>query len=176
MVWSRWSGARRGEGHETILYRVELLPTPRVQNLNAINMRSWSAGKLPEGSIRIDQISCGSYTEDQLRGLAVPAQLVRESGHEDTTKPLNSSGKQHSIPVELQGEDLVDDPKIDFFWEVVEDRRGDEKPKRQRFRLMGLPNRKPGMFHWSVVLERASKDTGRNARTQEHDDDVVKIP
>jgi len=90
-----------------------------------------SAGMVPEGSVRIEKIS-PSYTFDQLRG------LWRPEKHED------------AIP--------EDTP---FYYEVVEDGRGDPLPVRHRFRLLGLPARRAGKLDWTVTLQRVSGDNDR---------------
>lgn len=59
---------------------------------------------------------------------------------------------------------------IDFFFEVVEDGRGDAVPERQRYRLFSVPNRNEGRLQWEVLLERQSRELGRNGRPVPLDD------
>lgn len=51
---------------------------------------------------------------------------------------------------------------FDFFYEIVEDGRGDDPPPRARFRLSGKPFRRAGQVDWSILLERQSEDLDRD--------------
>jgi hypothetical protein len=42
---------------------MEILPTPRVEGLDAVALKSFGPGILPEGSIRLRSVSV-RYTED----------------------------------------------------------------------------------------------------------------
>ena len=53
---------------------------------------------------------------------------------------------------------------VNFFWEIVEDGRGDPQPLRARYRVNGVPFRAGGQVQWMVVLERASQDLDRSGR------------
>ena len=135
LVWTGWSGAERGEGTERELVRVQLLPMPQVKDLTSIALNGFSAGKLPVGSIRVDEISAGRYTEDLLRGLKLPT-----------------------------GEKF-DEKRMDFTWEVREDGRNlgsGELAERKKFRVMAGPHLSACCTQYSVVLERASKDPSRS--------------
>lgn len=148
LVWTRWSGAERGEGEESLLAEIELLPTPRVSDLSSISRRAYAVGVFPEGSIRVDQISAGAYTYDVLRGLSIPSQTT-SAPRADTGASVNGD------PIEK-----ASDPRIDFWYEVQEDGRGDNPAARQRFRVFGGPSRNEGSLYWAVNLERA--DEARN--------------
>lgn len=137
LVWSKFSGAERGEGTEAIISRVELLPTPRVVDLSSITYQPFSAGVLPVGSVRVDKVAV-TYTADQLMGKAVPGQLRGAK---------------------------IEEP-YDFFYEIVEDGRGDPMPMRQRFRLYGVPDRNEGDVCWSLLLERVAEDLARSGASQ----------
>jgi hypothetical protein len=144
LVWSRFTGQERGEGDEKMLARVELLPTPKVSDLSAVTLNPYSGGKLPVGSIRLDEVSL-TFTMDELTGKAVPGQQARR------------------IP-----------EAVDFFFEVQEDGRGDNPAEIQRYRLLGVPNRREGYVGWSILLERASEDPARSgASNYGVDDDQV---
>lgn len=121
LTWVKWSGSSSGEGDASVYDRKELLPTPRVQNIDSIARSFFSAGALAVGQIRVDMISVG-YTEDQLSG--------RKSGDEE----------------------LPED--VDFFYEIVEDGRGDNPARRTKYRLSTQPFRKAGSVYWVVNLER----------------------
>jgi hypothetical protein len=160
LVWTKWSGKRRGEGKEEILTRVELLPTPRVTDETAIRRNPRAQGILPEGTLRIDQISAGAYTADNLRGLVIPGL--------DATSPHDSRGQVvGGSNIEPESND-----RIDFFYELAEDGRGENPAERDRYRLLGGPDRKEGSLYFAVNIERASEDTDRLGETQEAVDDV----
>ena len=134
LVWTAWSGSERGEGTERELVRVALLPTPQVKDLTSIALSPYSAGKLPVGSIRVDEISAGRYTEDLLRGLKLPDGAA------------------------------LDERRMDFTWEVREDGRNlapGQLAERKKFRVMAGPHLSACCTQYSVVLERASKDPSR---------------
>lgn len=130
LVWTKTTGAERGEGSESIVSRVELLPTPRVADLSAVALNPYSAGRVPVGSVRLTEVSTSRYTNDQLSGRQVP------------------------------GVGALEEP-FDFFYEIVEDGRGDTLPVRQRYRLAAEPDRREGRLDWSILLERASEDMQR---------------
>jgi hypothetical protein len=132
LVWGKWTGEERGEGFDVELLRMEILPTPKVENLDALTFSLVNAGTLPVGSVRVSQIS-SYFTYDQLKGLMVP----------------------------VQHEDQVPEP-YEFYWEVVEDGRGDNPPVRAKFRPASVPFRRAGKPDWTVILERISEDNLRS--------------
>ena len=121
LVWTQWSGPEIGTGDEVELARMELLPTPRVVGIDAVAFQSMSAGVLPEGSIKVDCVSV-RYTEDQLRGHILPPSPGCVTPLEWNPPPPNGS----------------------FFYEVVEDGRGDAEPVRQKYRLSSQAWRREG--------------------------------
>lgn len=158
LVWTR-SGlsqdSERGDGRERLIARVEVLPAPRVTDLTGILRRSWSVGTVPEGSIRIDRITT-TFTDDVLRGIKIPALIGPETqARPRVDQPGPGGDEQFAQPV-------------DFFWEVVEDGRGDDPAYRRRFRLLADPYRDPGGAQWVVALERADRDMKRDG-TPEND-------
>lgn len=183
LVWTTFSGAARGEGDERELARVELLPTPRVSDMTAINFQPYAAGILPNGVLRIDRIS-NLYTEDQLRGRAIPIGIEGKLGQRvgcgggvdpfaaDTT-PSGDSGELTDPPrnppvtnesalldqgvIGPGGQLCIEEP-FDFFYEIVEDGRGDDPASREKFRLFGHPWRNENGFEWALLLERVSED------------------
>lgn len=136
LTWVRSTGEARGEGLEGVVERVEILPTPRVGDLTSLSLNPFSAGVLPIGSVRVDRISI-AYTLDQLEGRLIPGQSRQ-----------------------------VGAPNLDFFWEIVEDGRGDQPAERQRFRVLGRPHRDEGGVQWIVLLERMAEDLDRRGRPQ----------
>lgn len=149
LVWTEWGGAERGEGDERILFELELLPTPRVSDLGSLTRRPYSAGVFPEGSLRVDQISAGAYTRDVLIGKSIPCST--------TSAPRADQGS----PVNAHGLELGTNPRIDFWWEIQEDGRGDDPAQRFRFRVFGGPSRIEGSLYWAVNLELADEARDR---------------
>lgn len=145
LVWTRFGGEERGEGDERELRRVELLPTPQVQDLTGVQYNPFSGGALPTGSVRVDRISCAAYNEDLLRGEAPPA--APESGAD------------------------IEEPN-DFFWEIVFDGRNGRcsEARRGRYRLVGNPWLNAGNVEYAVILERVSEDRAADGRSEIGDD------
>ena len=141
LTWTRWTGEERGEGREELFARVEILPTPRVLSIDSTSFSLFHGGTMPEGSLRVERISVCRFTEDILLGKALP--------HEDL--PFGESAKEKHVP-----------QPFEFFWEVVEDGRGDCPAKRARFRPMNRPFRRAGSVDWTIVLERTSMDRTRD--------------
>lgn len=170
LVWTRYTGEIRGEGDEVELARVELLPTPRVSDLTAISHNPFRHGTYPEGSIRVDQVSAGAYTEDNLMGLRIPGREAVD------TAPRPTRGTRVAGTLAAP----TSDPRIDFFWELVEDGRSSvsnepSQASRKRYRLLGGPYRKEGSLYWAANLQRVSEDLDRYGDTQYDDDDVYEV-
>lgn len=137
LVWVRWTGDERGEGRAQEPVRVELLPTPRIRDQTSVVYNPLAGGVLPVGTLRVDLVSV-EYTSDQLEGRAVPGRPRGEA-----------------VPADW-----------DFFYEVVEDGRGDNPPERERFRIFGKPSRDEGAMGWVLLLERTAEDLSRDGRVQ----------
>lgn len=136
-MWSQWGGSERGEGHERELQRIEMLPTPKVTSLDMVRKSPVSAGVIPIGSVRLDFVSVAQFSEDILVGKWQPVQ------HEN------------HIP-----------GKIEFFYLIVEDGRGDPLPSQKKFRLLSTPHRDAGGVKWLITLERISEDLGRDGKSK----------
>lgn len=132
LVWVKWTGAERGEGRQVEVRREELLPTPRVDSLDAVTFSLLQAGTVPVGSVKVSQISV-SYTSDFLRGRSVP----------------------------VEHEEHLPEP-YDFFYELIEDGRGDDPAARQKYRLLNQPFRRAGKVDWTLMLEREGQDSNRD--------------
>lgn len=157
LTWTKFGvsqDSERGDGTQRPLALVEILPSPRVSDLTAINYRSTSVGTVPEGSLRIDRISAFAYTEDALRGLKIP---VAFAGSQPVPPPTGQYG--------AGGDEEFAGP-VDFYWVVVEDGRGDDPPIQRRFRLLGDPFRRPDGAEWVVFLQRADRDPDRAGNPQ----------
>lgn len=143
LTWVKWTGEERGEGNEELWARLEILPTPRVTSLDNLSFSLYHAGTIPVGSLKVDRISIRSFTEDILLGKALPGEPF----------PFGENKQEKHIP-----------QPYEFFWEVIEDGRGDNPPKHSRFRPMNRPMRRAGKLDFSIMLERTSLD-----RTREDD-------
>jgi hypothetical protein len=153
--WVKWTGLERGEGEEEEIPGglIEILPTPKVKSLDAVAARFFSGGVLPVGSIQVSRISA-LFTQDQLTGLAVPTEEFTE--HNDPPRLASSARLPRKPSVNSLPE------PFDFFWEVVEDGRGDDPAARNKFRLAAWPMREAGAIDWAVILERISNDENRD--------------
>jgi len=141
-----------GVGRPFLAREIELLPTPRVGALTGIGKNQDSVGLTERGTLSVDQIS-SRLSEDLLMGLEFP---FRDLDQPDNLK---------------RG--------IEFFWEVQEDRKsgyvtpgfeGCEEPQelrsvRHRYHVSSKPYRKADAFQWSVNLNRADGERGREGDT-----------
>jgi hypothetical protein len=143
-VWAGPTGVERGEGNERIYARMEILPTPRVRSLDRVSFSMFHAGTMPVGSIQVDRISVVQFTRDVLLGKSFP------------NNPLPFG--------EIFGEKHIPQP-YEFFWEVIEDGRGDNPAKRERFRPLNSPERRAGKVDWTIMLERISLDRTRDDKS-----------
>ncbi len=76
LVWTKWSGLQRGEGVESEHRRCEILPSPKVQNLDSLTATIAATGTTPTGTIRLTEVSaCFSF--DQLSGHLFPYQPTK---------------------------------------------------------------------------------------------------
>lgn len=157
LTWTRYGlsqDSERGDGGQRPFARVELLPTPRVTDLTGVIRRSFSVGTVPDGSIRVDRISAAAYTSDVLKGTRIPALVGPEA------QPLPRADQ------EGPGGEAQFAEGVDFFYEVVEDGRGDDPAARQRFRLLAEPYRDAGGAQWVVALQRADRAMGRDGNPE----------
>jgi hypothetical protein len=132
LCWDKFSGDEYGDGERKHIARIEILPTPRVRSLDGVSLNSMNAGMVPIGSVRLDLVSV-TYTYDTLRGKVLP----------------------------VKHEDHIPEP-WDFYYEIVEDGRGDPQPVRSMFRLLSEPHRAAGSVSWQLMLQRISGDNKRN--------------
>lgn len=138
LTWTTFSGGEHGAGKETVVHRIEVLPTPVVESLDSISRSAFSAGMFPVGSVRVSKVSA-TLSDDLLRGRANEV---------------------------LDGEQIRAD--VTFFYEVVEDGRAREGDTvRRRFRLASDPMRKAASLEWVFVLERMSEDMGRDGEPED---------
>jgi hypothetical protein len=141
LVWTKYSGSERGEGTESEYKRIELLPTPKTMSMDHLTLNPMLVGVAPQGIVKLEEVST-TYTEDQLTGRNVP---VTHADH---------------VP-----------EAYDFFYEIVEDGRGDPLPVRTMYRIYSPPVRRPGKVDWLILLERMSEDRTRSGQSQIGSDD-----
>lgn len=68
LVWSRWTGSKRGEGTEQEIMRTEILPTPMVETLDGIALSPQNMGLVQVGDVRVTEINLVDLTEETLLG------------------------------------------------------------------------------------------------------------
>ncbi len=171
-MWTKWSGLERGEGKETVIGRHELLPTPRVSDETAVTRNPYAQGVWPDGTLRVDQISAGAYTADNLKGLVIP------DDHPEMRGTCGACGAVSPTCGHLVGGTRIaptSKQPIDFFFELVEDGRGANPPAHTRFRLYGEPDRAEGSLSYAVNIQRASEDFDRLGDSQADDDDTFAV-
>lgn len=67
LIWTRWSGGRRGYGTEEVHREEMLLPTPKLAPLTSLDMVQMATGGEETGDVMLEQVSA-RYTEDFLLG------------------------------------------------------------------------------------------------------------
>lgn len=178
LVWTRWGGNERGEGHETVLFEAPILPRPKVVDLSSVALNPYSAGLLPVGSVALEEVTT-QLMEEHLTGLVVPPQAYLDA----CCAPRYSTFM--GLPPDILGRTAAEEigansPPVrgrveepyDFFYEIQEFRAASQTPAlRRRFRLAATPFKKPGSFGWSILLERQSEDRNRQGRSQAGVDD-----
>lgn len=132
LVWTKWTGPERGDGNQEVVHRCQIVPTPIVQSMDSISKSPGSAGKYPQGTVRVTEVSA-RYTEEQLQGRVVP-----DAGVDQVPEPYH------------------------FFYEIVEDGRHGASPLRKRFSLSADPHLDAANQGWQLVLGRQSGDMGRD--------------
>jgi hypothetical protein len=169
LVWVESTGETAGAGQDVIRARIELLPTPRVADLTSTTRRPLSIGIVADGSVRVDEISAYWFTEDHLRGVRIPVDYPDQSACEARTSDPGPSTAAIATYLGPQ------DPTV-FFYEIVEDGRGDDPPMRRRYKLGASPWRDEEGAQWAVVLEPMSSDTDRLGNPTTGADDVLDVP
>lgn len=69
IVRTHWTGTRRGEGIEQVVDDVEILPTPKIIDLNTLAEVVTPVGPTEIGLVQLQQVSA-RYTEDFLTGVS----------------------------------------------------------------------------------------------------------
>jgi hypothetical protein len=165
LVWTIWDGAERGDGNETLLRRVPILPNPLVEDLNSVAFSPFSGGILPVGSVRVSQITT-RLTADALNGKSVPPEpyyaacgIQWPGAFPTPPEALALTPAERIGGAPLRVDDLNGAANISFFYEVVEN--DVTSAQRKKFRPAAAAFKRPGKFDWSIVLERISEDMDR---------------
>ena len=104
-------------------------------DVSGVSYEGTHMGRVPTGSVTLTEVAV-TYTADELNGLMFP------KPHEDTLPEPN-----------------------DFYYEVVEDDRGDPCPQRAKYRISRQPMRDAENVMWRVGLERMSEDNERGGKS-----------
>jgi hypothetical protein len=136
LTWTVFSGASRGQGEERVLHRHEIQPRPRVDT-SSITRNPMLVGVYPEGSVRVDEVTT-ALTQDELLGRVLPG--------------------GGALP--------VDQGRVAFFVEVVEDGRGDQPAPRGRFRFANMPSRESENMQWVLILAPVSDPMKRDGQPE----------
>lgn len=179
LVWTRWGGTERGEGHETLLFQAPIIPRPKVTDLSSVVLNPYSAGLLPVGSILLEEVTT-QLLEEHLTGRMVPPRAYLDGccapryNANIPGMPPDVLGRTAAEQIGVGSpavRDRIEEP-FEFWYEIVEARRMGQIPAvRRRFRLAATPFKKPGSFGWNLALERASEDRNRQGHSQVGIDD-----
>lgn len=164
LVWTRWSGQEAGSGTESVFHKTEILPTPRVRSLDRISITLFAAGTLPVGSVVVDLISASLFTTDNLLGHAIPGMNPAKRNNGNAPLPDPGAAALGELPVPGTEFDRILEP-MDFYWELVEDGRGDNPAWRSKFRPASIPHRDACCIHHTLILERVGQDNLRNGQS-----------
>lgn len=135
-----WTGGKRGIGNKEVRSRIELLPVPRVRNIDSVSRNLRVTGLTEEGDLVIDEISA-KYAEDDLTGKTVDLR--------DPDQPRTSR------------------PDVEFFYEVEESRPTSPRPLIRRFSApIKAPTLSRDGFQWRVTLTKQGEDRGRNGSVE----------
>ncbi len=135
MIHAYWTGRKRGDGELVIASRRELLPVPRVRDIDSVRRVLRSTGLTEEGDIVIDEISA-KYAEDDLTG--------RTPDNIDPAIPRTSL------------------KTVEFWFEVQESRAVSPPPAPRRFSPpVAAPKLSRDGLQWLIVLTKQGNDRGR---------------
>jgi hypothetical protein len=146
VVRTRWSGGARGEGVETVVSDLVILPTPRIVDLSSLSVVVQSAGADELGSVQLDEIS-GRFTDEQLQGRhddGSPPNLDEQVFYEVFFPQFSAATRGGVLPITLPAT-LGGPPVV---------------APRRRFSPVSAPHYTAGRFEWVIRLERARPDRG----------------
>jgi len=126
LVHWRWPG-KRGIGRPVETARIEIQPTPRVQDMLSTSFGVSAFGLTEGGGLFVDRISA-RFSEADLTG--------RTPDLMDPARPQTSASN------------------AEFFWEVRETRRTTPPTKPRRYAVSGVPMLNKTGLHWRVNLTK----------------------
>lgn len=139
LVHAEWSGEARGYGEAQIISRREIVPVPRVRDIDSATRNLRATGMTEEGDVVVDQISA-RLTEDDLLGKTPD---MRDAVQQRTSRA-----------------------KVQFWWEIVENRPSNPSPAIRRFSgPVKVPVLTRGGLQWRVTLVKQDLDRGRDGGT-----------
>jgi|SRR5215831_10802090 len=139
MIHAYWTGKRRGDGQIVIASERELLPVPRVRDIDSVRRVVRSTGLTEEGDIVIDEISA-KYAEDDLTG--------RTPDNIDPAIPRTAL------------------KTAEFWFEVRESRAVTPATAPRRFSPpVAAPRLSRDGLQWMIVLTKQGNDRGRRGET-----------
>ncbi len=143
LVHVEWTGGRRGSGEQREVSRREIVPPPRVRDVDSIRRVVQPTGTIEDGEVIVDEIS-NRFTEDDLMG---------------RTPDLQDSVLQRTSR-----------RAVDFFYEMVELRPSSPKPARRRYSPpVAVPELQRDGLGWVVTITKQDYDRGRNGGTRRED-------
>jgi hypothetical protein len=132
LVHVMWSGGQRGAGKPSEVSRREILPTPKLLDMQATTELLSAFGHTEDGSLVVDKISA-KYSEDDLLGWTP-----------DLADPARPNTGNRGA---------------DFFWEIAESRATHPMPMARRYDPQGAPMlRLPGGWRVSLAKRDADRD------------------
>lgn len=134
LVHATWTSGRRGVGTQVIMSRREILPVPRVRDIDSVRRNVQPTGLTEEGDIVIDQISA-KFSEDDLVGRTP-----------DLTDPVRTRTSRTDV---------------EFWWEVEEARAAAPRPVRRFSPPVAAPVLSRGALAWRVTLTKQGYDRAR---------------
>lgn len=142
LVHAQWTGQVRGIGQPREVSRTELIPTPKITSMDSTTQQVSEFGRTEEGSIRLTEISA-RYSEDDLLGKTP-----------DMVKP------------DLPKTNLRN---FEFFYEVVQQHAGVDRPARRRYIPEATPDLKATSCQWTINLTKQEQDRTRDGRLDRKD-------
>lgn len=130
-----WSSGRVGVGSPVVIARREIVPTPLVRDMSAVQQVLAATGLHEDGQVSVSQIST-KFAEDDLMG---------------RTPDLQDPALQRTSRDGVQ-----------FFWEIVQDRRIDPRAIPRRFAPVSAPVLARDGLQWTITLVRQQFDSGRD--------------
>ena len=178
----QWTGSEWGSGILSIREALEVLPTPKVEDLSAIGRYLFSGGIHEEGKVRVSQISAIRWNEDNLLGLDPQSGNTNDrersiwmiteaidSGITDTisfvSDTLGIYTGANGMPTAVSASDVASynpsnvNPVDGAAFTNLQQNR---KPQNRVFVQFGAAYLNPKTMCWEITLERVHPDIFRD--------------